>query len=187
MKLAPMLLVLSFVAAPLSAQATVILPEKALAPELEAVRVSMYEMRDSLAVVSAAIASLRQDLRLSSAAVLSSRSRHLAKSCAAAVPVVATARARVVAAKPADWRQEQEQLRLLAGLDSLPRLLNACDSTFSEMGRVGNGEEVRGYGNAKAAPLQDRVNGFNAVTRGFFRAYRIEYRPQGARQSPLAG
>ena len=43
MKLASLLLVLSFVAAPLAAQATVILPEKALAPELEAARVSLYE------------------------------------------------------------------------------------------------------------------------------------------------
>jgi hypothetical protein len=187
MKLASLLLVLSVVAAPLSAQATVILPEKALAPELEAVRVSLYEMRDSLSMVTASIASLRQDLRRSSAAAMSSRSRHLARSCASALPVVATTRASVVAAKPADWRQEQAQLRLLAGLDSLPRLLQACDSTFAEMGKSGNGEAVRGYANAKAAPLNERVNGYNAVSRGFFRAYRIEYRPAGVRHNPLAG
>ena len=187
MKLVSSLLALLFIAAPLSAQATVILPEKQLAPELEAVRLSLYEMRDSLAEVSAAISSLSQDLRRSSAAVLSSRARHLAKRCAAALPLVATTRASVTAAKPADWRQEQEQLRLLAGLDSMPRLLTACDSTFSAMGKPGNGEEVRGYGNAKAAPLNQRVNGYNAVMRGFFRAYRIEYRPQGARHNPLAG
>ncbi len=187
MKLVPMLLFLSFVAAPLSAQATVILPEKALAPELEAVRVSLYEMRDSLSSVSAAISSLRQDLRRSSAAALSSRSRHLAKRCSAALPVVATTRASVVAAKPIDWRQEQAQLRLLAGLDSLPRLLTACDSTFSAMGQPGKGEEVRGYGNAKAAPLHERINGYDATAFGFFRAYRIEYRPQGVRRNPLAG
>ena len=187
MKLASLLLVLSFVAAPLAAQATVILPEKALAPELEAARVSLYEMRDSLSAVSAAIASLRQDLRRSSEAALSSRSRRLAKSCSSALPVVATTRAGVVAAKPADWRQEQAQLRLLAGLDSLPRLLQACDSTFAEMGKPGRGEEVRGYGNAKAAPLADRVTGYNATAMGFFRAYRIDYRPQGARRNPLAG
>ncbi len=187
MKLASLLLALSFVVAPLSAQATVILPEKALAPELEAVRVSLYEMRDSLSLVTASVASLRQDLRRSSAAALASRSRRLARSCAAALPVVSTTRASVVAAKPADWRQEQAQLRVLAGLDSLPRLLQACDSTFAEMGKPGNGEEVRGYGNAKAAPIQERINGYDAVARGFFRAYRIEYRPAGARYNPLAG
>ncbi len=187
MKLAASLLVLLFAAAPLTAQATVILPEKELAPELEAVRVSLYEMRDSLSGVLSAISFLRQDLRRSSSAVLASRARHLAKQCAAALPVVTTTRASVVAAKPADWRQEQSQLRLIAGLDSLPRLLTACDSTFSQMGLPGNGEEVRNYGNAKAEPLQVRLNGYNATAIGFFRAYRIEYRPQGVRRNPLAG
>ena len=187
MKLVSLLLLLSVVAAPLSAQATVIMPEKPLAPELEAVRASLYEMRDSLAVVNAAVANLRQDLRRSSAAAMASRARQLAKSCAAAIPVVATTRASLVAVKPADWHQEQAQLRVLAGLDSLPRLLQACDSTFTAMGKPGNGEEVRGYGNAKAAPLSDRVNGYNAVSRGFFRAFRIDYRPAGARYNPLAG
>ena len=72
-------------------------------------------------------------------------------------------------------------------MDSLRTALSQCRTVFGEMAEPGKGEEVRGYGNRRAEPILRALGDYDSAARDFFRAWRIDVRPVGARPSPMAG
>lgn len=181
------IVVVAVLTSPLAAQATVIMPEKPLEASRENARQALYGLRDSVNAVTAAATRLRLDLRRSSGATLLSRASDLSRRCEAAERSVPSARARVDSARPSTELERKEYGRMLVWLDSLPGLFRECSSTFRSMVSKRDGEYVRGYANRKAEPLLESVKGYETMVRNFFRAYRMQYRPLGAPEDPLAG
>ena len=170
----------------LSAQAAVLSPEKSLGAERTRLRDTVYVMRDSLAEVSAAVARLGRDFRGASPQVLASRARTLASDCRAARRLVPSTRA-MIASAPISTKPGQDQQKRAA--DELSRLeseLDRCVQEFEAVSTPEKGEEVRGYGNRKAAPILAQIRRYDAAIAGLFRVLAIPHRPLGARENPLA-
>lgn len=171
----------------LRAQAAMVLPEKELDAERLRLRDSVYVMRDTLSEVSASVARLQRDFRLASAPVLVSRARALAANCAAARRRVPHTRAMIAAAPIKTTFALEQQKRTATELTRLESELDRCVKEFEAMSMPDKGEEVRGYGNRKAAPIQAQIRKYDAAIAGFFNALQIPHRPLGARRNPLAG
>jgi hypothetical protein len=178
---------LAIAAAPaLHAQAALVLPEQPLDSNRAGARDAIYVLRDTLQPVIAAIARLERDFRTTSVQSLTSRARDLGHACAAAERNVAPVREVVGRTSTGSNLQRREQVRLGEGLTSLETMMGTCRTEFERLGKRGNGEEVRGYGNRRAQPVRAEILRYESAVDGFFRAMEIPNRPLGARPDPLA-
>lgn len=174
-------------AASLEAQATMVLPDKPLPPELERVQDAAYVLRDTLFGVTGAAARLHRDFRTTSAASLISRAREIAVACAAVERNIGTPR-EVLTGTATDTRlREREKQRLLGAFDELAGAAATCTSRFASLADSGKGDEIRGYGNRDASAMVDEIRDYERALDGYFRAMNIPNRPRGARPNPLAG
>ena len=174
-------------AASLEAQATMVLPDKPLPPELARVQDAAYVLRDTLFAVTSAAARLNRDFQQTSGASLVSRAREINLACAAVTRNIDTPR-KVLGETAAGTRlQERERKRLLGAFDELAGAAAACESRFEALAAAGKGEEVRGYGNRDARTMVDEIRKYESALDAYFRAMNIPNRPRGARPNPLAG
>lgn len=187
MKRYVLLAVLLFAAAPLAAQASIVLPDKELAPEHARFKDAAYVLRDTLFGVTSAAARLRRDFSATSAASLTSRARDMVRACEAVSRNTAAPRAAVRGVPEGTRLQERERTRLLAAYDALDAAAATCAREFGTLAEPGRGEEVRGYGNRHASRMVEQVRRYERALDGYFRALDIPNRPRGARPDPLAG
>lgn len=168
------------------AQIGAIMPAAPLEPNRAQVRDALLVLRDSLHAIGGAYARLQRDFRATSASALTAQARTIAEACARAERNVPDAR-KAVEDTRADTRFEREQrVALLKSLDELAGALGSCRTDFIAMGARG-GEQVRGYGNRRAASLRAELRRYDRAVNGFFSTYKIEVRPIGAGKNPLAG
>jgi septal ring factor EnvC (AmiA/AmiB activator) len=171
----------------LGAQAAMVVPEKPLDSERARLRDTVYVMRDTLAAVNASIARLQRDFRTASTPVLVSRARTLTADCAAARRRIPATRSAIAAAPIKSKLVLDQQKRTTTELARLETELDRCVTEFGRLSTPAKGEEVRGYGNRKAAPIQTQIRRYDEAVTGFFSALEIPHRPLGARRNPLAG
>src|SRR5690606_23226435 len=134
----------------LEAQASIVLPDKPLSPQLARIQDAAYVLRDSIYGATSAASRLRRDFRTTSAASLVSRAREMGRACEAVGRNIAAPRA-AVHDGPGEGRFEaREQKRLLTALDELEGAAATCARDFGALAREGQGEQVRGYGNRHA-------------------------------------
>jgi hypothetical protein len=175
------------VAPALTAQAAILLPDKPLPPAHARMQDAAYVLRDTLFVVSSAAARLRRDFRTTSAASLESRAREMRDACAATGRNIATPRAVLAETASDSPLSEREKVRLLAAYDALARSAERCVEEFRPLAEPGSGEEVRGYGNRRAATMVEGIREYERALDSYFRSMRIPNRPRGAKPNPLAG
>ena len=171
----------------LSAQGTVVLPEKALDPARATLRDELLRLRDTLNSIDAAAARLQRDFRQASGAALTSRARVMRDACARSARNVAPARKAVLAAKASGDQQLRLRKDMTQALDRLHDTLVRCNTDFGKLSQPDQGEEVRGYGNHRAVLVQQGLRKYEQTLARFFNAMGIKVRPLGAEGSPLAG
>lgn len=168
-----------------AAQATVIRPDRALTPDETELRSTMYQLRDTLALLAGSASRMLRDFRQTSPAALVSRARQIELGCQAGRRNIPRAREEV-RTHPMKTRLEMaQQKQLLAAYDSLEAVLSGCSKTFSAMAQPGKGEEVRGYGNARLESLRAGLKRYGREADDFFSALRIPNRPLGAGENPF--
>jgi hypothetical protein len=173
--------------APAVSAQTVILPAPALDERRAALRDELLRFRDTLNTIDAAAARLQRDFRQASTASLLSRARVMRDACARSVRNVAPARTAVLAAEANDKRRLTRRAEMIEALDRLRGVLHRCQSDFEAMGRPGQEESVRGYGNQRAIQVQSALRQYERALASFFGAMGIKVRPLGARRSPVTG
>lgn len=171
----------------LAAQGTVVLPEPPLDSARITLRDDLLRFRDTLNSIDAAAARLQRDFREASTAALLSRARVMSDACARSARNVPPAHKAVLAAAAPDKRRRQIRGEMVQALDRLHEVLSRCKADFEAMARPGEGETVRGYGNARAIPVQTALRRYERVLASFFGSMGIKVTPLGASASPLAG
>jgi hypothetical protein len=171
----------------LAAQGTVVRPEPPLDSGRVTLRDALLRFRDSLSTIDAAASRLQRDYRQASTPSLISRARVMREACARSVRNVPPTRQAVLAADAAGKQRQRRQGELVGALDQLQKALAQCESDFAVMSRRGEGERVRGYGNDRAARVQDALRKYEQVLGTFFSAMNIKVNPRGAPSRPLAG
>lgn len=174
-------------AAPLQAQAAVIRPDRELTPAESGLRATIYQLRDSLAMVSGAGARMERDFRTTSDAALISRARELARRCEAASRNVPATTAAVKGAEMQTGLQRDQQVRLLGGLTQLSEALAECSKRFGAMAAGSKGQEIRDYGNARLRPVKAELFRYESAVAGFFKALQIPNPPLGSHPNPIIG
>ncbi|HET9602876.1 MAG TPA: hypothetical protein VFO96_01200 [Gemmatimonadales bacterium] len=168
-----------------AAQATVIRPDRALSPDEIELRSAMYQLRDTLAMVSGWASRMQRDFRQTSPAALVSRAREIALSCQAALRNVPVAEREVRTHAMKTRLETAQQQQFLKVYVKLRAELADCSKTFSAMAQPGKGEELRGYGNAWLESLREALQHYSREADDFFSALRIPNRPLGAGPNPL--
>ena len=186
MSRAAWLVLLALHAQNLAAQ-TVVQPEVALDSARASVRDALLVMRDSLGSIDAAAGRLQRDYRQASGASLSSRARVMAEACAGSARTVPPTRAAVSTADASNSARARHRAELLRALGQLRSELDWCQSEFGSMGRPGQGEHVRGYGNARAGRILAAVREYERAAGAFLAAMGIKVTPRGARPRALSG
>jgi len=186
MKLLLTLAALTLSAAPLSAQASVVMPRR-LAPEQEAVKREYLRFRDTLNLVEAASARLVRDMGRTSDAAMSARARTVQAGCVASLAMYDSALVRITALNPDNPKTQRDRKHLLEAFSELNQSLKECDESFGRMAKPENIEELRGYGMSRGTRLRAGIHRFNGAARGYLTSVGIEVRPIGAGANPLAG
>jgi hypothetical protein len=83
--------------------------------------------------------------------------------------------------------RRQTRKALLAALDRLGKVLTRCQADFERLGRPGQGEEVRGYGNNRAISVQSGLREYERVLARYLNAMGIEARPAGYASPAVPG
>jgi len=180
-------MVLSTLWAPaLAAQGTVVLPEPPLDSARITLRDDLLRFRDTLNSIDAAAARLQRDFREASTAALLSRARVMSDACARSARNLPLTHKAVLAADTPDKRRRKSRGEMVQALDRLRGVLSRCSTDFEAMARPGEGETVRGYGNARAIPVQTALRRYERVLASFFSAMGIKVSPLGAPVRPLA-
>jgi hypothetical protein len=184
-RLVLLMLALTIAPATLHAQ-TVIVPAKPLDAPRARVRNTLLMVRDSLITVNSATARLQRDYRHTSAALLTQRARTVAEACARSSRVLPSARDAISQLVSDERQLHRTREGFLQAIDSLRTAMDRCQAEFAAMAVPGKGEEVRGYGNRRAEPIIDALNGYDAAANSYFKTWQMDVRPLGARPSPLA-
>jgi hypothetical protein len=164
----------------------VVSPEPPLDTARASLRDAMLVFRDSLSSIEAAAARLQRDYRQASAPALESRARVMTEACARSSRTLPPTREAVKTANASSDVQSKRQRELLASIDRLRGALNQCKVDFGAMSKEGQGEQVRGYGNDRAARIQSVVRGYDAAASRFLAAMGIKVSPYGVGPKPLA-
>jgi hypothetical protein len=142
------------------------------------IRDALWALRDSLVTIDGSAARLQRDYRDASGPALLARARFMSQACARSSRAIPPARSVVLAADLPD-KSKLHRRRLLGELDSLSRALSACQAEFAAMGRAGQAERVRGYGNDRAQRVQNALRSYDRAVQGFLRVMKIPYVPSG--------
>ena len=186
MKRALVLILCSLAAAPAALNAQAVVSRTSPLPAASAhVRDAMLVLRDSLMTVNGAAARLQRDFRQTSDAALTWRAREIANACARSVRTLAPVRKTIAAADAEGAARIRSRQEVLDALDALAVEMGRCSDEFAAMARVGNGEEVRWYGNRRAEPILKALYDYDAAATRFFNAWGMDVRPLGARPNPL--
>jgi hypothetical protein len=181
------IILISLGAPALAAQGTVVVPEPALDAGRATLRDELLRFRDTLNTIDAAAARLQRDFRNASGAVLNSRARVMTEACARSARNVLPARRAVLAAQASDSRRLKSRTELLQALDRLRVSLHRCETDFAALSRAGQEENVRGYGNDRAARVQGTLRRYEQVLAEFLSAMGIKVTPLGSEPRPAAG
>lgn len=168
-----------------AAQATVIRPDRKLTPDETELRSTMYQLRDTLAMLAGSTSRMLRDFRRTSPAALVSRARQIEQGCQAGLRNIPKAKEEVRTHPMKTQLETAQQQLLLKAYDSLHTVLSHCSETFSAMAQPGKGEEVRGYGNARLESLREGLKRYGREADDFFSALRIPNRPLGAGPNPF--
>ena len=180
-------LLLVTLCAPNLAAQTIVQPEVPLDSARASLRDAMLVLRDSLGSIDAAAGRLQRDYRQASGASLTSRARVMAEACAGSARTIPPTRAAVSTADASDDSRAKRRADLLRALGKLHGELDRCQSEFGAMGKPGQGEQVRGYGNNRAGRVLAAVRDYERVAGGFLAAMGIKVTPRGARPRPVTG
>lgn len=181
------LLVLLVVWVPNLAAQTIVRPEPPLDSARSSLRDAVLVLRDSLSSIDAAAGRLQRDYREASGASLVSRARVMSDACARSARTVPPTRQAVIAADASNDARVKRQRELVQALGQLHDVLARCQSTFDAMGKPGQGEQIRGYGNDRAVRVQAALRKYERVAAEFLAAMGIKVTPRGAGPRPLAG
>jgi hypothetical protein len=107
--------------------------------------------------------------------------------CARSFRTVSPTKDVVVASEASTALRRKRQRELLQALDQLGKVLARCEADFGAMGKAGQGEQVRGYGNNRAARIQADLRKYSQVVGGYLGAMGIKVTPRVAANRPLAG
>jgi hypothetical protein len=168
-----------------AAQAAVVQPDRPLTPDETELRSAMYQLRDTLAMLSGAVSRMSRDFRQTSSAALISRARQIELWCQAGIRNIPKAEQEVKTHPMKTRLETAQQQQLLKAYGALHEQLSACSRTFSAMAQPGKGEEVRGYGNARLESLRAGLKHYGREADDFFSALRIPNRPLGAGPNPF--
>lgn len=171
----------------LAAQGTVVVPEPPLDTARATLREELLRFRDTLNSIDAAAARLQRDFRQASTASLTSRANVMRDACARSARNVAPARKAVIAAETSDERRLRRRREMVQALDQLHSVLTRCETDFGDLGRTGQGEKVRGYGNDRAVRVRSALRKYEQALGRFFSAMGIKVTPLGSTVRPLAG
>jgi hypothetical protein len=166
---------------------TVVRPGPPLDSAQVTLRGALVSLRDSLSSIDAAAGRLQRDYRASSVASLLSRAIMMRDACARSSRTVPPTKAVVAAARASTDLRRKRQRELVQALDELRRVLTRCEEDFGAMGKPGQGEQVRGYGNDRAGRIQAAIRKYSRVAGGFLAAMGIKVVPLGAENRALAG
>lgn len=173
--------------APNLAAQTIVRPELPLDSARSSLRDALLVLRDSLSSIDAAAGRLQRDYRQASAASLVSRARVMTDACARSARTVPPTRQAVIAAEASNEVRLKRQRQLVQAMAQLNDALARCQSSFGAMGKSGQGERVRGYGNDRAVRVQAALRKYERVAGEFLAAMGIKVTPRGASPPPLAG
>jgi hypothetical protein len=182
-----LVLLLTLFARDLTAQATIVRPPAPLDSARATLRDAVLVLRDSLNSIDAAAARLQRDNRAASGAALSSRARIMRDACARSFRTVPATKVVVASADASSEVRVKHQRKLLRALDQLGQGLSRCETEFAAMSKPGAAEEVRGYGNHRAARVQAELRKYAQAASGFLSVMGIKVTPLGAGPNPLAG
>jgi hypothetical protein len=166
---------------------TVVRPEAPLDSARSSLRAALLVLRDSLGSIDAAAGRLQRDYRQASGASLVSRARVMSDACARSVRTVPPTRQAVIAFETPNDMRAKRRRELVNALGQLHDALARCQSSFGAMGKPGQGEQVRGYGNDRAVRVQAALRKYERVAGEFLSAMGIKVTPRGASPRPLAG
>lgn len=170
---------------PASAQATVVRPDRKLTSDEVALRSAIYQLRDTLAMLSGSASRMGRDFQQTSGAALISRARQITVWCEASARNIPQAADEVRGHPMRNRLESDQQERLLGSYLQLNKALKECSSTFGAMSQPGKGEEIRNYGNARLETLQSAIKSYGRAADDFFSALRIPNRPLGAGANPF--
>lgn len=186
-RLALVLLLGAVLAVPARAQdVSPLWTSRALSPAETKMRDVLVGFRDTLMNVNAAIAQLQRDFRLTSTASLVTRARMLSSRCGDALHAAPAARSAVESAAATTRAKRTIRARMLKDLDALAPVLAKCQTEFAALAEPARGEEVRGYGNARAEPVRAAVLDYTTLIRGFFKVMDVDVRPRAAPPPPVS-
>jgi hypothetical protein len=171
---------------PLAGQ-TAIGPEPALDSTSAALRDALVALRDSLATIDGAAARMQRDYQAASGPALTAKARLMRDACARSIRTVAPTRKAVVAAELAGDQKVKRRRELVTALDSLRRALGRCETEFAAMSKEGQAEQVRGYGNDRAAKVQGELRRYEHAVGGFLQVMGIRILPLGVSTQTSAG
>jgi hypothetical protein len=165
---------------------TVVRPEPPLDSARVTLRDALISLRDSLSSIHAAAGRLQRDYRESSAASLLSRAMVMREACARSSRTVPPTKEVVAASKASTDLRRKRQRELVEALDQLRVALTRCEADFGAMGKSGQGEQVRGYGNDRAGRTQAAIRKYSWVAESFLAAMGIKVAPLGTENRALA-
>jgi hypothetical protein len=133
-----------------------------LTPAQQGALEAVGTLRDSVVAAGGALAALRRDMDTKTAGALEGQARLITERCDAAERQRATSIKQLKAQSFPEAGMTQGQQSMLSSMEKLKTPLARCRKTFKPLGEQGKGEEVRGYGISRSAPV---VNGFDAFER----------------------
>lgn len=163
-------------AAPGVAQQSVMPAQKVLSPAQEQAQKGIMLLRDSVLGAQSALQQLERDYQQAAPRTLESWARRIADRCAAAQRTVPVSRALVSAGEFVQREMVQGQKDMVAAIDRTVSPLTDCVATFAPLAAQGKGEEVRAYGNSRAAPLRKQLEKYNRAVKEAARSLDLDIR-----------
>jgi hypothetical protein len=167
---------------PAAAQ-TVVRQPVALDSARAALRADLVALRDSLITIDGAAARLQRDYRTASEELLLSRALLMRDACARSTRAVAPTRRAIQEITLSAPQPVQRRREVLLTLDTLQKALRRCETEFTELGRPGQAETIRGYANHRAATVQKTIRVYESKLQPFLAALGIRILPAGANAS----
>ncbi|HXI20376.1 MAG TPA: hypothetical protein VNH46_04790, partial [Gemmatimonadales bacterium] len=137
-------------------------------PSQQAMRATLYALRDSLLLVDAARARIARDLGGASDAALRSRARVMSERCQAASHSAVAARDSVSASELPVRDSLRARESLVRALERLGADLDHCATEFEGLSRPEQAEELRGYGIGKGERVSQSIRRYQPAVQNYF-------------------